>query len=228
MKQQFEQLLKDAEEVTAKMREALAHMDKSAINMEHGKWYRVGIGTENRVSDWLLKFSHKEDNTIYSFYGYSLITKSEYKKLDKHCYINEIKSYSPATLEDMQLLPDGHPEKPKPALAVTYEEVADAVKPEWLCEVDGNINRWNSIDHYQLPTEAAAKQDRAYIQIKNLEAYCADRFEGERDYTLFVNCDMNLRYEEVDYAPFHFTREAAEWIIANHPEPFLVFFGVKS
>ena len=60
MKQQLEQLLKDAEEVTAKMREALAQMDQPKINMEHGKWYKAEICIANNIADWLFKFSHKE------------------------------------------------------------------------------------------------------------------------------------------------------------------------
>ena len=116
--------------------------------------------------------------------------------------------------------------QPKPKLATNYEEVVEAVKPSWVCCADGSFAK-AGIKSFYIPTEAAAKQSRAFTQIKNLEAYCAERFEGERDYTVFLNCDMNLRYQEVDYAPFHFTRDAAEWLIANHTEPFLVFYGVK-
>lgn len=221
MKQQLEQLLKDAEEVTAKMREALASMDNPAINMEHGKWYRVNSG-----HDWLIKFDRWEDKKIMVLDSFCISTDSNYGG-GYHCDINHIKSYSPATPEDMQLLPDGHPEKPKPALAATYGEVVDEVKPLWSCSRAGGIFKTYT-NPYSLPTEAAAKQARAFIEIKNWEAYCAAKFEGERDCCVDIHADGSLISMEYKYGIIKVTREAAEWLIANHPEPFLVFFGVKS
>lgn len=221
MKQQLEQLLKDAEEVTAKMREALANMDKPAINMEHGWWYRVNSGR-----DWLIKFDLLIDKRIMVLDSFCISTYSTFGA-GHHWNISEIKSYTPATPEDMQLLPDGHPEKPKPALAATYEEVGDVVKPEWLCTPGGSVVR-TFVKPYQLPTEAAAKQGRTYIQIKNLEAYCAEKFEGERECTIDVDDAGNLVSYESVYGVIKVSESAAEWLIKTHPEPFLIFFGVKS
>lgn len=143
MKQQLEQLLKDAKEVTAKMREALAQMDK-------------------------------------------------------------------------------------PSIAATYEKVIDVVKPKSVCYDSGNLGVMPSYGKYFLPSKSAAKQDRAFIQIKNLEAYCAAKFPGERDHIIDIYSNGELCSMECTYGIIKVTREAAEWLIANHSEPFLVFFGVKS
>ena len=97
----------------------------------------------------------------------------------------------------------------------------------YFCSSLGEIIKGNT-SNYQLPTEAAAKQDRAYIQIKNLEAYCAKKFEGERDCCVDIHSDGSLVVIEYPYGIIKVTSEAAEWLIANHPEPFLVFFGVKN
>jgi len=222
MKQQFEQLLKLAEETTNILREALAQIGKPAINMEHGWWYRVNSGR-----DWLIKFDLLIDERIMVLDSFCISTYSTYGA-GYHWNINEIKSYTPATPEDMMLLPDGHPEKPKPALAATYEEVVDVVKPKWLCDAHGEINSWSSTDPFQLPTEQAANQHRAFIQIKNLEAYCAEKFEGERECTIDVDDAGNLVSYESVYGVIKVSESAAEWMIKTHPEPFLIFFGVKS
>ena len=222
MKQQLEQLLKDAEEVTAKMREVLASMDKPAINMEHGKWYRV-----QATWNWLIKFNKFEGKSVFALDTVPLNVVTEGRP-GYFCDVNNIKSCTPATPEDMQLLPDGHPEKPKPALAATYDEIADVVKPKWAFKsFEGTPVSFDEQDPYQLPTESAAKQTAAFSQIKNLEAYCAAKFEGERDYSVIYVCNR-LRVNHTDYDYIKVTKEAAEWLIANHPEPFLVFFGVKS
>ena len=222
MKQQLEQLLKQAEEVTAKMREALRSMDEPAINMEYGKWYSI-----NMVDYWLIKFDRLDDNKVMVLDAFSISSSIRYGA-GFNCYLNQIQSYSPATQEDMQLLPDGHPEKPKPALAATYEEVVNVVKPEWVIGCKSPDAWKTSPDPYQLPTEQAANQHRAFIQIKNLEAYCAVKFEGNMAHTIEIPVASILIHVVKANAPFKFTKEAAEWLIANHPEPFLVFFGVKS
>ena len=124
--------------------------------------------------------------------------------------------------EALRHLPDY---QSKTKLATNYNEVVEDVKPRWLCACSGEIFE-TSYDPCQLPTEAAAKQSRAFIQIKNLEAYCAERFEGEMHCSIIV-LNGNLCKDYKKHAPFKFTREAAEWLIANHHEPFLVFYGVK-
>lgn len=223
MKQQLEQLLKDAEEVTAKMREVLASMDKPAINMEHGKWYRV-----QATWNWLIKFNKFEGKSVFALDTVPLNVVTEGRP-GYFCDVNNIKSCTPATPEDMQLLPDGHPEKPKPALAATYDEIADVVKPKWAFKsFEGTPVSFDEQDPYQLPTESAAKQTAAFSQIKNLEAYCAVKFDGDRNNIIDVDAEGGLFPVECDYGIIKVTREAANWLIANHPEPFLVFFGVKS
>lgn len=113
-----------------------------------------------------------------------------------------------------------------PPLATTYEEVAEAVKPTWICACNGKVFETED-DHYQLPTKQSAKQDKAFIQIKNLEAYCAANFEGDRNYVIDVRISGTMSYYEFPYGIIKITEEAAEWLIENHPEPFLIFFGVK-
>jgi len=221
MKQQLEQLLKDAEEVTAKMREALARMDKPAINMDQGKWYRV-----EATWIWLIKFDKFEGERVIALDAVPLNVVTDCGS-GYFCDIRDIKSYTPAIPEDMMLLPDGHPEKPKPALAATYEEVVEVVQPMWLMCSNGDFE-YSYKEPYHLPNETSAKQSAAYIQIKNLEAYCADRFEGDKDCTIDVDDAGNLVCYDSVYGSIKVSFKAGQWLIENHPEPFLVFFVVKS
>lgn len=116
--------------------------------------------------------------------------------------------------------------QPQPKLATTYEEVVEAVKPIWMCMVSGSIVRCTSPDHYQLPTKSAANQDKAFIQIKNLEAYCADRFDGERECTVVSRNKVLLVSYAVD-PPFKFTKEASDFVIQHFPEIFKTYYGVN-
>ena len=215
--EQLEQLLKDTEEVTAKMREVLAQMGKPAPWMpKKGDWAEV-VSADGGDSRRGLNIGDivqiDEDNN-----------SCPYVLKDGKTGPDNTRRYCIYT-HQLRHLPDY---KPKPALAATYSEVVDVVKPKWTCKVNGEFINWPSSDPYQLPTESAAKQDRAYIQIKNLEAYCAAKFEGERDYIIDICSDGKLFPMECTYGIIKVTEKAAEWLIANHPEPFLVFFGVKS
>ena len=201
--EQLEQLLKDAEEVTAKMREALAQMGKPAPWMpKKGDWAEVIEGTFCFKTGDVIQID--EDGSLIPF----CISQN-----------GERRAISPRKLRH---LPNY---KPKPALAATYDEIVDVVKPKWTCKVNGEFINWPSSDPYQLPTESAAKQDRAYIQIKNLEAYCAAKFPGERDHSISCRSSGELFLHQAAYSIIKVTRKAAEWLIANHPEPFLIFFG---
>lgn len=206
MKQQLEQLLKDAEEVTAKMREALAQMDKPAPWMpKKGDWAEVIDGTFCFKTGDVIQID--EDGSLIPF---CISQNGERRAISSH---------------KLRHLPDY---KPKPALAATYEEVVDVVKPKWYCMYDLDLIEYEYYDKGQLPTEAAAKQDAAFRQIKNLEAYCAVRFDVEREYSVTVLNNGKLVIEKCMYGFIRVSSKAAEWLIANHPEPFLVFFGVKS
>ena len=138
MKQQLEQLLKDAEEVTAKMREALAKMQ--------------------------------------------------------------------------------HPK--------TYAEIAEVVNGTWHVTPWGGITQYTTTSRYQLPTASAAKQDAAFRQIKVLEAYCKEKFEGEATETIMVNDSGDLFAIQFIYAPFYFTQKASDWLISTFPEIFKTFYNV--
>lgn len=145
--------------------------------------------------------------------------------LEKFKAIQEMCNNAISELQNTQQ--EEHPEKPKSTLAATYEEVAEAVSPKYTISILGGSVYDTTYYPYAIPTEAAAKQARAYIQIKNLEAYCAVKFPGKRNCTVDAADTGGLFLMECTYATIKVTREAADWIIKNHPEPFLIFFGVK-
>lgn len=124
--------------------------------------------------------------------------------------------------EALRHLPDY---QPQPKLATTYKEVAEAVRPRLVCDVNGCITDYG-VYNYALPNKQAFKQDRAFIQIKNLEAYCANRFEGEMHCSIIV-LNGNLCKDYKKHAPFHFSKEAADFVIQHFPEIFKTYYGVK-
>jgi len=125
--------------------------------------------------------------------------------------------------EALRHLPDY---QPQPKLATTYKEVVEAVKPLFVVYCNGETGNNNTPDPYQLPTEAAAKQAAAFTQIKNLEAYCADRFEGERKWTIVID-DGYVLLGLFNSAPFKFKKEAAEFVMKHFPEIFKQYYGVE-
>ncbi|MEY2702602.1 MAG: hypothetical protein RLY43_1238 [Bacteroidota bacterium] len=194
------------------------------LRLENDKVYYIKSDQSN---EWIFKF----DSLIgdlgktkkYCFFEPNSLVS------DGHGFLFEtnhsVQAIRIATPEDLERLPVEHELRGK-KLATTYKEVVEAVKPTWVCDVNGGIEEISAAP-YQLPTEQAAKQELAFIQIKNLEAYCADRFEGEREFVIDAYREGNLRYYTYTYGIIKVTKEAAEWLIANHPYPFLVFFGVN-
>ena len=214
--QQLQQLLTEAQELTSKMREALAKMESTSPSPSPAtsQW-------TPKKGDWAeVTFVYPSDVAKGLKIG-DVVKVDEDNSSTPHCILPNGERYQffPMTLRH---LPDY---QPQPKLATTYDEVVEEVKPLWVCDVFGDIEE-TYYDPYQLPTKSAARQDAAFIKIKNLEAYCADRFEGEMHCSIIV-LKGNLCKDYRKHAPFHFSKEAGEWLIENHPEPFLVFYGVK-
>lgn len=202
--EQIQQLLTEAEQVTAKMREALAKMETPAQwTPKKGDWAEV-----------------KVDGFCYS--KGDIIQIDENCNIAPYCIFNSGERWAVA-INKLRHLPDY---QPKPKLATTYEEVVAAVKPTWVCCADGSFVKAR-IKPFYIPNEQAAKQDRAFIQIKNLEAYCAGKFEGERRYVINISFSGSLIKYPSNHAPFHFSKEAADFVMEHFPEVFKIYYGVK-
>lgn len=203
--QQLQQLLIEAEQVTAKMREALAKMETPAQwTPKKGDWAEVTMDGLCYKKGDIVQINQDNSNA-------------------PSCIFENGDTWS-VRISNLRHLPDY---QPKPKLATTYDEVVEAVKPLWVCDVYGSIIKYTTPDHYQLHTEQAAKQDRSFIQIKNLEAYCADMFVGERNCIVDITENGELVCYASEYGLIKVAYNAGEWLIAKHPEPFLVFFGVN-